>query len=293
MSSASARAAAQVKEAADAHRLRRPSFLATLLGLRSTARAWRAADREITSALAAARQCLAHTHAQVRHLEVQLAEEEEVAKRLAATLTDRTRRLGDVEHQVADAVGRWESAVPAPGAGPDHRELSGPWTDSEWNAARTKVFLAALHLHQSFAAAEPTRLRQSLGGAMDVLKGGVPADAPGGCRAGGIAKPVLRRPGGLDDVRFIRSRLLPPRSRIARLVVHRRSGSGHPQAAAGAIWRSKRVVVVGDPKQIEPVVTIPLTAQQALRINAGIADWWLPDRTSADVRRIQRSPTAA
>jgi hypothetical protein len=39
-------------------------------------------------------------------------------------------------------------------------------------------------------------------------------------------------------------------------------------------------VVVGDPKQIEPVVTLAFTAQQALRLNADIAEWWLPGSTS-------------
>ena len=274
------RAAAQVKEAADAHRLRRPSFLATLLGLGSTARAWRVADREITSALAAAQQCLADTHAQVRHLEVQLAEEEEVAKRLVATLTDRTRRLGVMEHQVADAVGRWGSAVPASGADADQRELSGPWTDPEWNAARSEVFLAALRLHQAFAAAEPRRMRQSLHAVMDVLKGGVPADAP--------AAAVLA---AWQSLFFVVPVVSTTFASFARVFSHLgreslgwlfidEAGQATPQAAAGAIWRSKRVVVVGDPKQIEPVVTLPLTAQQALRSYADVAEWWLPDRTS-------------
>ncbi len=275
-------AAAQAKEAADAHRLRRPSFLATLLGLGSTARGWRAMDREITAARAVAQQCLADTHAQVRHLEVQLGEEEEVAKRLAATLTDRTRRLGVMEHQVAEAVGRWGNAVPTPGADADQRERSGPWTDSEWNAARTKVFLAALRLHQAFAAAEPRRMQQSLrAAAMDVLTGSVPADAPAAAVLAAwqslfFVVPVISTT--FASFPRVFSRL--GRESLGWLFIDE-AGQAAPQAAAGAIWRCKRLVVVGDPKQIEPVVGLPFTAQQALRINANIGEWWLPGSTSA------------
>jgi hypothetical protein len=59
------------------------------------------------------------------------------------------------------------------------------------------------------------------------------------------------------------------------------AGQATPQAAAGAIWRARRVVAVGDPMQIEPVVTLPVAAQQNLRASHGVSEWWLPGQTSA------------
>ncbi len=276
-------AVGQAQGAAEAHQLQRPGFVAYLLGLLGmgpTARGWRAADREITAALAAARQRLADTHAHVRHLEVQLGVEEEAANRLAAMLTEMTERLAVMEHQVAEAVDRWGDAVPGPGADEDQRELSGPWTDWQWNAARTKVFLAALRLHQEFATAEPKRMRQSLHAAMDVLTGDVPFGTP--------AAAVLAAWQSLFFVVPAISTTLASFSRVFSQLGHEslgwlfidEAGQAAPQAAVGAIWRCMRVVVVGDPKQIVPVVTLPVTAQQALRTHAGVAEWWLPGSTS-------------
>ncbi len=48
-----------------------------------------------------------------------------------------------------------------------------------------------------------------------------------------------------------------PKENSLGLMVVDEAGQATPQMAIGALWRSKRAIIVGDPKQIEPVVTIP------------------------------------
>ena len=54
------------------------------------------------------------------------------------------------------------------------------------------------------------------------------------------------------------------------------AGQATPQSAAGAIWRSRRVVLIGDPLQIEPVFTVPLSLVEELRRRHGVAPMWSP-----------------
>src|SRR5690606_8424217 len=42
-------------------------------------------------------------------------------------------------------------------------------------------------------------------------------------------------------------------------------GQASPQQAAGALWRSRKAIVVGDPVQIEPEVTIDETIMADIR----------------------------
>lgn len=62
------------------------------------------------------------------------------------------------------------------------------------------------------------------------------------------------------------------------------AGQAVPQAAVGAIMRARRVVVVGDPLQIEPVVT------QSTRLLACLGEYWLPGqrpRYAVDAQSVQ------
>lgn len=54
------------------------------------------------------------------------------------------------------------------------------------------------------------------------------------------------------------------------------AGQATPQSAAGAIWRSRRAVIVGDPLQVEPVFTVPLRLTEALRRKHQVDPAWSP-----------------
>ncbi|MCX7634936.1 MAG: DNA2/NAM7 family helicase, partial [Syntrophales bacterium] len=61
------------------------------------------------------------------------------------------------------------------------------------------------------------------------------------------------------------------------------AGQALPQAAAGAIWRAKRTVVVGDPRQLEPIVVLPTKMEEALARHYQVGDPWRPSQTSCQV----------
>jgi AAA domain len=164
-------------------------------------------------------------------------------------------------------------------AQPNERELSSPWADEAWSSARTRVFLEALHLHRTFIECVPAQIRNNLHGAMDILTGKAPpADFKALQSAWAtlfFVIPVISTTFASFDRLF--SHL--GRESLGWLLIDE-AGQAVPQAAAGALWRSRRTLVVGDPRQLEPIVSLPFTAQQALRTHFGIDETWLPSRNS-------------
>ncbi|QBQ15842.1 DEAD/DEAH box helicase [Acinetobacter haemolyticus] len=54
------------------------------------------------------------------------------------------------------------------------------------------------------------------------------------------------------------------------------AGQATPQSAAGAIWRSKRAILIGDPLQVEPVFTLPGSVVEILRKQNDVDLSWSP-----------------
>lgn len=160
------------------------------------------------------------------------------------------------------------------------REKSAPWADPTWDAARSDLFLAALALHKTFLAHAAEPMRQNLSAAVELLTGRLPADldekaARAIWQSLFFVVPVVSTPFASFDRIFSHLR----REALGWLFIDE-AGQANPQQAVGAIWRSRRVVVVGDPLQLEPVRAIPIPAQVSIRLHMGVEDRWLPSRRS-------------
>lgn len=147
--------------------------------------------------------------------------------------------------------------------------------------ARRAVFCAAMELHKSFIAAAWARLRKSLSLFVNVLTGAIHPDKV----AGGVAQ--------LWDAFFLVVPLVSTtfasfprlfngmgRESIAWLLIDE-AGQAAPQQAVGAIWRARRTVLVGDPRQLEPVVGVPEELIAPLLERCGAEPQWAPPQASA------------
>lgn len=204
---------------------------------------------------------------------------------------DAFRRAGaavqKAEYAIEDARSCWGDRVPD---GPEYgqteqrqlierRERSAPWADKELTDARTELFLAALALHKAFILNAGPRLRKNLNAITDILNGsGHPGDAAVTLAAWQtlfLVVPVVSTT--FASVGRMFSGL--GRESLGWLLVDE-AGQAAPQNAVGALWRCRRAVIVGDPLQLEPVVTLPWGGQRALLEGFKVTPVWAPSRSS-------------
>ena len=97
----------------------------------------------------------------------------------------------------------------------------------------------------------------------------------------------------LDYVRLAVAKLRPHgRGSIPWLLVDE-AGQAVPHQALGAIWRAKRAVVVGDPFQVEPVVTMDGNADAKLAERRGAPDHHRATLASAQTLADAANPFGA
>jgi hypothetical protein len=220
--------------------------------------------------------------AEVREAKRKLASAERAHADVTSKLQALEAELADLERRLADAAAKLGQHYPDTTWWHDRerRELAALWTDAEWNTARSALFLAALALHKAFLRHLPTEMRQNLQAAIDVVNGDAPGDAD--------ADAVLAAWQSLFFVVPVVSTTFASYARLfgnlgrealGWLLIDE-AGQATPQNAVGALWRTKRAVVVGDPLQLEPITVLPFRAEQAIRLQFEVDEQWLTSHTS-------------
>ncbi|WP_434114370.1 AAA domain-containing protein [Paraburkholderia caffeinilytica] len=148
----------------------------------------------------------------------------------------------------------------------DGVQRDGFWQDPDLASLRSQLFVAALALHEAWFAEVAQTGGAGFGGnlfAIGKMVNGTrlenAADAELIWQSLFMVVPVV----STTFASFARQfRGMGPRS-IGWLFIDE-AGQAVPQAAVGALWRARRAMVVGDPLQIEPVFTVPVSLINAL-----------------------------
>lgn len=189
--------------------------------------------------------------------------------------------ITDLKNQLSEARQKYGDNILATFKTEHESELSSPWAVPIWNKARTRVFLEALRLHKAFIAANASIIRQNLNYFMaETLSGSTQSEA---VHAAAWTTLFFVIPVVSTTFASV-GRLFSQHGKqtLGWLLIDE-AGQAAPQSAAGAIWRAKRTVIIGDPMQLQPVIPIPFTAQHALRDYYNVEDTWVPGTTSAQI----------
>ncbi|MBK1664315.1 helicase [Rhodospirillum rubrum] len=140
----------------------------------------------------------------------------------------------------------------------DALNLAVPWVSDGLHRKREDLFIAALAAHRAFIDASAQKVLHNLSVLMSVFSSGPPQDDARRQLLGDLWSTLFMVVPVLSTTFASVERMLGslPVGSIGWLLVDE-AGQAVPQAAVGAALRAKRLIVVGDPLQIPPVVTLP------------------------------------
>jgi hypothetical protein len=159
----------------------------------------------------------------------------------------------------------------------DDREKTPPWYDEELQRRRAECFSATLALQEAFIVANHNRFKENLDLWIDVYSGGLSRNQFGSALEDlwetlFLAVPVVST--AFASIGRMFSGLGP--GSIGWLFVDE-AGQSTPQMAVGALWRSQRAIIVGDPLQLEPIMPLPASILETLAdIHEVSAPWYEP-----------------
>ncbi len=157
-----------------------------------------------------------------------------------------------------------------------------PWTYSKYNEAREELFFAALQVRKAFVL-ESKFIRRNLFVYESYKNGKYTAVERKEMFSHLFNSLSLVIPVISSTFASVGRFLKDADNQSLGMLIIDESGQATPQSALGAIYRTKRAVVVGDPLQVEPVVTIPKVLIDILADSTGVAKQYSRMDNSAQI----------
>ncbi|CUW48815.1 Viral (Superfamily 1) RNA helicase [Novacetimonas hansenii] len=254
-----------------------PSFFSKML----RTQAWKTHESGIREQVVRLEEAQRITHDARARLDIATAEETRFAEQYAdakarlETLQAKVARLGQQLEKGQQELG---NCFPGPGfwSQPDDLfQKSSPWNGGQFRHARDELFIAAVRLHHAFVAAGAQPLKRALNAVVNGAANASPQD----WGYFFLLVPVVSSTFASIGRMFQTFR----EASIGWLLIDE-AGQAAPQQAVGALWRARRAVVIGDPLQIEPVVTTPQhTTALIFQGNGLLPTPWAAPAVSAQV----------
>ena len=202
----------------------------------------------------------------IRTLEDQITEEKDTEKQYGKEIEEQKQKIELQNQQIDNFKKEYEEYVPDDDylmklteseKAQEYKtaQEKAPWNGKEINKLRETLFLEAMNLQRAFVE-NSSQMRDQLDAFSKMMRGNLSSAqldkyAASLFQGFALAVPVIS-----STFASIGSFLRYVGREDIGLVLADESGQAMPQAAAGVIWRCRRVIAVGDPLQIEPVVTI-------------------------------------
>ena len=239
-----------------------------------TARRYAAAMKAKQNALTEAESSIDRTQASLSANLTRQADLEATLIRLRHTASNRRGTIEDLRGQRSAFVvegGRlgddayWFQAD-------EDRQKQLPWCHPAMQAARAELFVAAMELHEAFAWAAKGPYKRNLSLALDLLRDGVVHEGMAKAAPHLLAILFTCVPvASTTFASFFRMFGDLDQETLGWLLIDE-AGQALPQSAVGALKRSKRAIVVGDPKQIPPIVPLPAKVLHAMATHYNIPE---------------------
>lgn len=148
-------------------------------------------------------------------------------------------------------------------------QSASPWTDSEYDKLREELLYRALMLHKAFVLSGDC-VKKNLSQLFALWDGKFSKSDCNTSYGDLLNTLMLVIPVISTTFASVQTFLDGIQANELGLLVVDEAGQATPQSALGALWRTRKAIVVGDPLQVEPIVTIPKELRKRFADEYGI-----------------------